>query len=93
MTTNYKVNPLNVFKARRTEFPPSHFEYTDIPLQYNLQEALIKWIDKNCKSRYYIGKNVFLDNDNKIQTGLKVGFEESKEMSFFMLACPHLKYK
>lgn len=93
MTINYKVNPLNVFKARRAEFPPSHFEYVNIPTQYNLQEALIKWIDKNCKSRYYIGKNIFLDNDNKMQTGLQVGFEESKEMSFFMLACPHLKYK
>jgi hypothetical protein len=30
--------------------------------------------------------------DGKITSMVKVGFEDPKELSFFMLACPHLKY-
>ena len=88
-----KINPLNIFDIRRTEFPPNHFDYAYIPIKYNLQDALEKWIIQNLKHRFYLGKDVVLDESNKISSCLKVGFEDSKELSYFMLACPHLKYK
>ena len=28
----------------------------------------------------------------KKTTDITIGFEDSKELSYFMLACPHLKY-
>jgi hypothetical protein len=82
-----------VFEARRVDFPPSHFEYAEITLRFNLKEALERWIENNLKGRYYLGRSVSLKDDNKLDYTIKVGFEESKELSFFMLACPHLKYK
>jgi hypothetical protein len=85
-------NPLNVFDIRRVDFCPPYFETVHFPLTYNLQESIERWIESNLKSRYYIGKSVNIV-DNTIQSNLiKIGFEESKEMSYFMLACPHLKY-
>lgn len=70
-----------------------HFECVNLPIKYNLEESLVKWIHQNLKHRYYIGKNVTLDDSNSLTQVLTVGFEETKDMSYFMLACPHLKYK
>lgn len=52
-----------------------------------------RWINEHLKGRYYIGKTVNVDSTNTITPALKVGFEEPKELSYFTLACPLLKYK
>tara|TARA_B110000495_G_C22787116_1_gene460196 strand:+ start:288 stop:437 length:150 start_codon:yes stop_codon:yes gene_type:complete len=49
-----------------------------------MQSAVDKWICENLRNRYYLSR----DKDH-----LKVAFEDPKEASYFMLACPHLKYK
>lgn len=93
MIKNKGPNPLNVFEVRKVKSAPPHFEYVNLPMKYNLEESLIKWINQNLKHRFYTGKNVTLDENNKLVQVLTVGFEETKDMSYFMLACPHLKYK
>lgn len=84
-------NLYNVFDVRKLDFCPSHFDSTTITQRYNLQDSIVRWIETKCKGRFYIGKSVSL-SDNKINVVVKVGFEDPKELSFFMLACPHLKY-
>jgi len=86
-------NPLNLFKIRQLKKPPVHFEYIVIPMLYNFETAIKQWIDNNMKHRYYIGKTVGLDSNDKVSVLLRIGFEEPKELSYFTLACPHLKYK
>jgi len=54
---------------------------------------LTKWIDEHLKKRYYLSKNVGLTSGNKIENVMRVGFEDPKELSYFVLACPLLKYK
>ncbi len=93
MIKNKKINSLNVFEVRQVKSAPPHFEYVNLPMKYNLEESLVKWIKQNLKNRFYAGKNISLDSDNKLVQVLTVGFEETKDMSYFMLACPHLKYK
>ena len=93
MIKNKKINPLNVFEARQVKSAPPHFEYVNLPMKYNLEDSLVKWINNNLKHRFYIGANVQLNDENKLSQVLTVGFEEAKDMSYFMLACPHLKYK
>ena len=93
MIKNNQPNPLNVFEVRQVKSAPPHFEYVNLPMTYNIEGSIVKWVKQNLKHRFYIGKNVALDNDNKLTQVLTVGFEETKDLSFFMLACPHLKYK
>ena len=45
------------------------------------------------KGRYFVGRITDIDKDKKVGVVLKIGFEEPKELSYFMLACPHFKYK
>lgn len=85
-------NPLNLFELRQLKVPPEHFEYILLPIRYNLQDSITKWINEHLKGRFYIGKTLDIDKTNSVTTMLKVGFEEAKEMSYFTLACPHLKY-
>ena len=88
-----KPNPLNFFGIRRLEYPGPHLEFMDIQQSYNLDKAIINWIEQNCKSRYYIGKAVGTGDDKSLQNKIKIGFEDPKELSYFALACPLLKYK
>lgn len=86
-------NPLNLFKIRQLDKPPQHFEYLVVPMQYNLETAIIKWIEMHMKHRFYVGKTLTVNSESKVAPLLKIGFEDPKELSYFTLACPHLKYK
>ena len=92
MIKNKEPNPLDVLEVRRAIAAPPHFEYVELPMTYNLEQSLSKWIEMNLKNKFYLGRSVSLDKNNKLTPTILVGFEETKEMSYFMLACPHLKY-
>jgi len=85
-------NPLDILGLRRVSFCPPQFSTVNVTKRYNIEQALSEWIEHHLTGRYFIGNNVELNNENKVHTVYTVGFENSKEMSFFMLACPHLKY-
>jgi hypothetical protein len=92
MIKNKPINTLEILNLRQVDFPPTHFDYITLPMKFNLEESLAKWISKNLKKRFFVGKKLCLDKKNSRLIQLTVGFEDSKEMSYFMLACPHLKY-
>lgn len=88
-----KANRLNFYGVRKAPSAPAHFDYITIPLHYNLERSMDKWIHDNLKGRYYIGRTLKIDPINRgISEVLYIGFEEPKELSYFTLACPHLKY-
>tara|TARA_B100000925_G_C21948749_1_gene447955 strand:+ start:146 stop:424 length:279 start_codon:yes stop_codon:yes gene_type:complete len=87
-----KPNVLNFFGIRKMKVPPPHFEYMVIPQKYNLEVSLDKWITQNLRGRYYLGTTLAVAEINGLDTRLKVGFEDAKELSYFTLACPLLKY-
>ena len=95
MTTSLKIkkpNPLDFFSVRQPISAPPHFEYIFIPVQYNLEKTISRWITENLKGRFFIGKGLNISQNNVITESLKIGFEDPKELSYFTLACPHLKY-
>ena len=86
-----KINPLNVLGCREVGDPPPHFHYLNIDLKYNMVGSLKQWVYENLRSRFYLGESLQLCN-NHFVIQIKIGFEEPKEASFFLLACPLLKY-
>lgn len=96
MDKKLKVNPLNVFGMRRVTFCPPHFESTTVALTYNMSKALETWIDEHTRGRYYIGtrldSNIFDGSKSRVKYSTVVSFETSKDLSYFLLACPYLKY-
>lgn len=95
MTTPLKIkkpNALDFFNLRQPNSAPPHFEYILIPMQYNLEKTISRWISENLKGRFFVGKGLNINQSNKPVESLKIGFEDPKELSYFTLACPHLKY-
>ncbi len=92
MVKRNKINPLNVLEARRVDFCPPYFETIVINPTYNLSKALEEWIYENCSSRYYVGNTVELGESTSFKQKIKIGFENPSELSYFMIACPLLKY-
>ena len=86
---NGKPNPLNYFKMRRVEYAPLHFKYFSLS-SYNPKTVknISEWIELNLNNRYYVGQGIMLDNKNSFVYNTQIGFEEEKEMSFFLIACP-----
>jgi hypothetical protein len=89
--SSIKINPLNVLGCREVSDPPLHFEYIHISLQYNIVTAIRDWIYENLKNRFYIGETLVLEN-NQFVTKIKIGFEEPRDASFFLLACSLLTH-
>jgi len=88
-----KINPLNFYGIRQLKVPPPHFEYVTVEMRrYNLEQTIVKWIEKNLKGRFYVGSIHELDKNNKQARVIKIGFEDAKEVSVFTLGCPYLKY-
>ena len=85
-------NALNFFNIRQLRVAPPHLEYSTLKQSYKFEDAITKWIVKNLKGRFFIGKKVDLDKENTVATLINLGFEDPKELSYFMLACPLLKY-
>lgn len=91
MIDDLKVNPLNVLGCREVPNPPPYFHYHYLDLRYNMVTSIKEWIYENLKHRFYIGECLVLEN-GQYKNKIKIGFEEPKEASFFLLACSHLKY-
>ena len=87
-----KPNALNFFGIRKVKVPPKHFDYIILPQKYNLESSLNNWIISNLKGRYYIDTTLGIGAESGLDTKIKVGFEDAKELSYFTLACPLLKY-
>lgn len=86
-----KPNPLNFFNLRRVHFSVPYFKYMFI--QKNDSKSINKingWIKKNLNKRYYINRGIILDTNNSIVYTIKIGFEDQKELSFFMITCPYI---
>ena len=88
-----KPNRLDFFGVRNPTVAPAHFSYIQIAVHYNLERSIDKWISEHLKGRYFVGKTVAVEESTRDMSEiLKIGFEDPKELSYFTLACPHLKY-
>lgn len=87
-----EINPLDILRIRRVKFCPPHFATANIERTYNIENAICQWVESNLSGRYFLGMNVKTDEENATKQVYTIGFENSKEISYFMLACPHLKY-
>jgi len=98
MDKQKKINPLNVFGMRRVKFCPPHFESTNVDLTYNMTNSIEQWIDKNTKGRFFLDQQVIFSpheshmGRKKVKRTTVISFENSKDLSYFLIACPYLKY-
>lgn len=86
----FDLNPIDVLKQRRLKTLPPHFSKTKIN-EFDLFEGVEDWIQTKLKGRYCIVRHPSIDSGGNLKSSLVVGFEEQKELTYFMLACPILR--
>jgi len=83
-------NPLNFFGIRKVQKPLPHFTYLEIKFDYGMEDKINNWIRINLKSRYFLAKMVKNSDDKKVEYAIRIGFEDSKELTLFTLSCPYI---
>jgi hypothetical protein len=86
----FDLNPLDVLKQRKLKTLPPHFSKIKIT-ESEIFEGVEDWIKIKLKGRYCLVKYPNIDSSGSLKTTAVVGFEEQKELTYFMLACPILR--
>jgi hypothetical protein len=84
-----KYNHLDFLNERQLNYMPAHFATTKLP-EYCVSETT-SWIKSKLGGRFFVLRIPTISNNDKLITEFVVGFEDQKELTYFMLACPHLR--
>lgn len=88
-----EYNPLDVLRKRLVKVMPVHFskmKVSDVSFQTQEFET---WIETKLSGRYSISSMPSIASDGKLKCQMFVGFEDPKELTYFMLACPYIRRK
>jgi len=74
---------------------PSHFAKIKVNpenrFDLDSNDDIRLWIKSKLTGRFSIVKMPSIESDGKIKSVRYVGFEDYKELTYFMLACPHIR--
>mgnify|MGYP006294822263 CR=1 FL=1 len=87
----FELNPIDVLKQRVVKTMPPHFSKMKLSDADMFDGDLLAWIETKLKGRYCVSRSPSLDNDGRLKSSTFVAFEEQKELTYFMLACPYLR--
>jgi len=86
-----EINALDVLNRRKVDYIPNHFSRMKVnDSEANIVETEF-WIKNKLRGRYFLLKIPAISHDGKLKNNTVVGFENHKELTYFMLACPHLR--
>jgi midasin (ATPase involved in ribosome maturation) len=85
------LNPLDVLGKRKLDIMPVHFKKTKISVFELDMSDLINWITQRLIGRYCISTEPCIDSNGQVKLTTFLGFEDQKELTYFILACPYLR--
>ena len=86
-----ELNPIDVLKTREVKTVPPHFCKIRISDSERFDYNIVNWVKSKLTGRYYVASFPSISSDNKLKVASFIGFEEEKELTYFMLACPYLR--
>lgn len=87
----FDLNPIDVLKKRKLGYLPVHFAKIKITDSELLEGVVEDWIQNKLKGRYCIARYPTIDQTGSLKSATFAAFEDEKELTYFMLACPHLR--
>lgn len=85
------LNPLDVLKKRKLDVMPVHFKKTKLNFFELDLDNIVYWVTCRLSGRYCISTEPFIDSKGQSAISTFIGFEDQKELTYFILACPHLR--
>lgn len=86
-----EINELDIVGGRYLDYIPKHFAKIKISDKDYFDSSIPEWISNRLKGRYAVGTIPSIDNQGRLKLTAYAAFEDQKELTYFMLACPHLR--
>ncbi len=87
----FNLNPLDVLNIREVKTLPPHFGKIKVTEADLFDKNIKHWIRTKLKGRFCIAKVPNIESSGNLKSSTFIGFEDHKELTYFMLACPHLR--
>jgi hypothetical protein len=87
----FNINPIDVLKQREVKTLPPHFVKVQLSSGDLFDNNIKDWISVKLKGRFCIIKYPAINSDGQLKSSTFAAFEDQKELTYFMLACPHLR--
>ena len=84
------LNPIDVLKQRKVQTVPPHFKKMQLS-ETEIFEGIEDWVKVKLKGRYCLTRMPNLDSHGSLRSTHVIGFEDQKELTYFMLACSQLR--
>ncbi len=85
------LNALDILNCRKVSVEAPHFSKISVSGKEWMDDKIEEWIIANLKGRYYLIDQPYITDEGKLKTAKFAGFEDHKEITYFILACPHLR--
>jgi hypothetical protein len=86
-----KLNALDILHRRQLDAVAPNFAKIKLAEGDLFGTEVETWIKSKLAGRFYIKRQPSIAQDGKLKTATYVGFEDHKELTYFMLACPHIR--
>ena len=86
----FDLTPIDVLKRREVSTLPPHFSKIKLEDTVFFDEDLKQWVKNKLKGRFCILRVPNIEDD-KLHSSTVIAFEDHKELTYFMLACPYLR--
>lgn len=86
-----EINSLDILNIRKLSHIPAHFARMHLSDINFLTRGIESWIQNCLKGRYSVVNMPAVDKEGRLKKTTFVAFEDHKELTYFMLACPHLR--
>jgi hypothetical protein len=86
-----KLNALDILNRRQLDSVAPNFAKIKLAEGDLFGTEVETWIKTKLAGRFYIKRQPSVAQDGKLKTATYVGFEDHKELTYFMLACPHIR--
>jgi hypothetical protein len=87
----FDLNPIAILKQREVSTLPPHFAKIKINDQEVFDGKVKSWIKDKLKGRYCVIRTPAVDQSGALKSVTFAAFEDQKELTYFMLACPYLR--
>jgi hypothetical protein len=87
----FDLNPMDVLKQRKLSILPPHFAKIKITDGELFEGNVEQWIKSKLKGRFAICGSPSINKEGSLESATFVAFEDHQELTYFMLACPHLR--
>jgi len=87
----FDLNPIDVLKQRKVKILPPHFAKIKISDGELFEGNIEQWIKSKLKGRFAICGSPSINKEGTLESTTFVAFEDHQELTYFMLACPHLR--